>query len=95
MEPTDEALVLPATSNQVVLFAAILFGVCGVVIIVLTKRRSRVVVVNEQGELVGELHAKINSLEKQMLEQMVAQCVDKAEVSMKQHQQAELEAVQA
>ena len=95
MEPRGEVLALPPTSNQVVvLFAATLFMVCAVVI-VLTKRRNRVIVVNEQGELVGELQAKINSLEKQMLQQMVAQCVDKAEASMKQHQQSELEALQA
>eukprot|EP01043_Picozoa_sp_COSAG02_P039334 COSAG02_NODE_3099_length_7378_cov_3.046984_1_plen_172_part_00 len=96
MEPSGEVLPLPPNNTQVVvLFAALSFVVCGVVIIVLTKRRSRLIVVNEQGELVGELQAKINSLEEQMLQQCVAQCVEKAETSMKQHQQAELEALQA
>jgi hypothetical protein len=98
MEPSEDAASLssPETS-QVALHVqgAILAVVCGAAIVVCTKRRSRVMVVNEQGELVGELQAKVSSLEKEMLEQMVAQCVDKAEASMAKHQQAELEELQA
>ena len=95
-QPGEKLAQLPPSNDRVVLFAVLLVAVVvGATAVVLTKRRSRVVVVNEQGELVGELQAKVSSLEKQMLEQMVAQCVGKAEASMKEHQDAELKELQA
>jgi hypothetical protein len=99
MEPPSDALAAaPPDGSQLgllTLLAAILAAIiAGVVAVVCKKRRSQIVVVNEKGELVGELEAKVSSLEKQMLEQMVASCLDKAEASMAEHQQAELEALQ-
>lgn len=95
-EPEPEPPVETAPTSFGVLIAllvAILAAViAGVVVVIVKKRRSKVMVVNEKGELVGELEAKVSSLEKQMLQDMVTQCLGKAEAQMAARQQAELAA---